>query len=95
LENNIREKGPFCRSLLCHSSVEHTSSLLQKRSCYETWLPNITEIAPVTLLAGSGPNETDICIAIYKHAMSFTLDIHFKIVCISFGRFYASRTLSW
>ena len=46
-ENSIRVIRPFCRPLFCHSSfVKYKSSLLQKRSRYETWLSNITEIAP-------------------------------------------------
>ena len=52
-ENNIHDIRPFCSPLLCHSSVvEHTTFLLQQRSRYETWLRNITEIAPP-------PNLTD------------------------------------
>ena len=37
-----------------------TSSLLQWRSRYETWLPNITEIAPLTLLAGSATDVNKV-----------------------------------
>jgi len=52
-ENNIPYIRPFCRPLLCHSSVvKYTSFLLQPRSRYETWLPNITEIAPPPNLTG-------------------------------------------
>ena len=48
--NSIHDISPFCRPLLCHSSVvKYTSSLLQERSRYETWLPNITETAPPKL----------------------------------------------
>jgi len=46
----------FCRPLFCHSSVvEYNSPLLRKRSHCETRLSNITEIAPLTLLARSAP----------------------------------------
>ena len=49
-ENNIRDIRPFFRQLFCHTSaVKYTSSLLAQRSRYETWLPNITEIAPLKL----------------------------------------------
>jgi len=35
------------RPMFCHSKVmKYAFSLLQYRSCYETWLPNITEIGP-------------------------------------------------
>jgi len=40
----------FGRPLFCHSSfVKYTSSFLQQQSRYETWLPNISEIAPLKL----------------------------------------------
>ena len=46
-ENSVRDLRPFCRPLFCHSSVlKYTWSLLQQRSRYETWLPNITEFSP-------------------------------------------------
>jgi len=38
--------------------VTYTSSLLQQRSCYETWLPDYQtslKLPPLTLLAGSAP----------------------------------------
>ena len=56
-KNNIHDIRTFRRSLFCHSSVvKYASSLVHYRSCYEIWLPNITEIAPPpTLLAGSTP----------------------------------------
>ena len=57
-ENNIRNARPFCHPLFCHSSVvKCTSSLLQWWTRNETWLPNITEIAPITLLARSAPRS--------------------------------------
>jgi len=53
-ENSIRDTRPFCRPQFCYRSiVKDTSSLLQLWSFYETWLPNVTEIAPLSLLAGS------------------------------------------
>ena len=58
-ENNIHDIRPFFRHLCYHTSVvKCTSSLLPQRSRYETWLPNITEIAPPPLssLAGSAPD---------------------------------------
>jgi len=52
-ENDIRDIRPFCRPLFCHSSVvKYTPFLLQQRSRYETWLPNITEIVPPPNLTG-------------------------------------------
>jgi len=56
-ENSIRNIRPFGRALFCHNSaVKYTSTLLQQRSRYATWLSNITEIAPpLTLLVGSAP----------------------------------------
>ena len=58
-ENNIRDIRPFLRRLFCHRSVvKYTSSLLPQRSRYETWLPNITEIAPLNSLAGPAPAWT-------------------------------------
>ena len=39
-------------------AVKYKSSLLQKRSGYETWLPNVIEIAPLKLLAGSAPGRS-------------------------------------
>jgi len=55
-ENNIHDVRPFCRLLFrCSSVVKFASSLLQQRSRYDTWLPNISEIPPLTLLAGSAP----------------------------------------
>jgi len=59
-ENSIRNIRPFCRPLFCYSSVvKYNSSLLQKWSRHEFWLPNITEIAPfpLKLLAGSAPGR--------------------------------------
>jgi len=42
----VRDIRPFCRAFVSHSSIEkHTSSFLQQRSRYKTWLPNLTEIA--------------------------------------------------
>jgi len=37
--------------------VKDTSSLLQLEIRYETWLPNVTEVAPPTLLPGSIPTR--------------------------------------
>jgi len=49
-ENSIRDVRSFCRALFCHSSrVKYTSSLLQKWTRNDTWLPNITEIVPPKL----------------------------------------------
>jgi len=50
----------ICRPLIklfCHSSfAKYNSSLLQQLSCYEIWLPNITEITPsLNFLVGSAP----------------------------------------
>jgi len=48
-ENNIRDIRPFCRLRFCHNSVLKYRLLplsYSKRSFYETWLPNITEIDP-------------------------------------------------
>ena len=54
-ENSIRDRRSFCRPLFCHSSgVKYPSFLLRQCIRNETWLPNITEIAPLpNLLAGS------------------------------------------
>jgi len=51
--NSIHDIRPFCRAVFCcHSSVvKYTSSFFSN----ETWRPNITEIAPLNLLAGSAP----------------------------------------
>jgi len=55
-ENSIRDIRPFCRPQFCYRSiVKDTSSLLQLRSFYETWLPNIIEMAHLSLQAGSTP----------------------------------------
>jgi len=46
-ENNIRDSRPFSHPLFCRSSVVMcTSPILQQWAGNETWLPNITEIAP-------------------------------------------------
>jgi len=51
--NSIRDLKTFCGLSFFHNSVvKYTSSLLQKRTGDETWLPNITEIAPLKLAAG-------------------------------------------
>ena len=53
--NSIRDRS-FCQPLFCHDSfVKYTSSLLQEWTRNDAWSPSITEIAPVTLLAGSAP----------------------------------------
>ena len=50
-DNSIRDIGPFCRPLFCHSSVvKYASFFLQYWTCNKTWRPNITEIA--SLLTG-------------------------------------------
>ena len=47
-EKNIRDIRSLGRPLFCQSSVvEYSSSLVQSRGGYETWLPNITEIFPL------------------------------------------------
>ena len=49
-DNSIRDIRSFWRPLFCHSSiVKYTSCLLQLWTRNETWLPNITEIAPPKL----------------------------------------------
>ena len=50
------------RLLLCHNSfVNPTFSLLQWRSCHETWLPNIAEIAPPKVTGWLPPMVTIQC----------------------------------
>ena len=83
--NNIRDIRSFFRPLFCHESVvKYTSSLLQCRSRYETWLPDITEIShPLTLLARSAPamprSGAGYVTAIHKHGVetaSLTPKVH-------------------
>ena len=54
-ECSIRDYKTILLSIvLSQQFVKHSSTLLQQLSRYESWLPNITEIAtPLILLAGS------------------------------------------
>jgi len=57
-ENSIRDIRPSCSQLFCHSSFvkfPYLSCSRQQWTRNETWPPNITEIVPLTLLAGSAP----------------------------------------
>jgi len=56
-ENSIRNMKPFWRLLFCHSKIVKDTSVLQKWTRNKTWLPNITEIASLNLLAGSAPMQ--------------------------------------
>ena len=65
-ENSIRDIKPFCRPLFCHSSVvKCSSSLLQQWTRNETWLPDVSEIAPPLILlawCALGTGQYDVII---------------------------------
>jgi len=66
-ENSIRNTTRFCRPLFCHRNVvRYTSSLLKLWTRNETQLTNITEIAPLTSLAGSAPGSKRAFVPLWK-----------------------------
>ena len=87
-KNSVCDIRWFCRPLFYHSNVvKCTSILLQQRSCCETWLPNITEIAH--------PNLTDwihSCSGLRHGTGTRAPRFSLRRRCFSFFYFYFSPT---
>ena len=61
-ENSICGTRPFCRPLFCHSSlVKYTSSRLQQWAVTRLDCQILLKLPPLTLLAGSTPEESQMC----------------------------------
>jgi len=86
LENSIRDIRPFSRPLFCHSSVvKYTSCLLQLWTRNETWLPNITEIAPFNLLAGCAPGRNVVLTPLCFNKLCLCCQTY-AVLCLTFRK---------